>query len=314
VTVITDSVGGVLISDPESAQILGRGFDVDVEAVVCRKLVKPGCLDTEPPPPSALDTIRELAAQGRLAKSVVIDTGYNDTPEEVSEAIDPLLKTLVADGVQNVIWVDYVERLSEWADSNRAVVEATTRWPQLIVADWNAVALAHDEWFVDSAHLDSLGARALATFLHPFLVYACGPACVPHVEFCGLARTARGFDYVRATGLDCATALARIVSIERGSRESWTCVTNVDPDVERTCRNADERIEILARSPVPPSRAGAVVTIANWSFRLRGAVLQARQGTRGWLSLGPAPWCPPAVPREALQALGLRSDRDGCFH
>lgn len=313
VTVIADSVGGVLVSDGASNAILARGFDLDIDWVVCRKLARPGCGGAVPPPPSALDTVQSLASEGRLGKIVVVDTGYNDTPEDVTDAVDPLMRALVAGGVEKVIWVTYVERVSEWADSNQVVVAAATRWPQLVVADWNAVALPHPEWFVDDAHLNALGARALAAFLRPFLVYACGHACVPQPVFCGLVRTAAGFEYVQATSLDCAAARTGLASIDRGSRGTWSCVDNVDPVLQRTCSSGDERIQVLARSPVSATRANGVVTIANWAFRLQGVLLEARQDGRGWLSLGRAPWCPPAVPREALAALGRHADRNGCF-
>jgi hypothetical protein len=313
VTVITDSTGGVLLFDGEANSILGLGFDLDVETVICRKLVKPGCGSAEPQPPSALDTVQALAAEGRLGRIVVIDTGYNDTPEEVGEAIDPLLQALVADGVEKVIWVTYVERLSEWADSNRMLVAATSRWPQLVLADWNSIALPHHEWFVDEGHMNALGGRALATFLHPFLVYACGAACIPQPAFCGLARTAKGFAYVRATGMGCAAARAILASIDSGNPGPWACVANVDPVLERTCSKGDDRIEVLARSPVAVSESGGVVTIANWSFRVHGRVLQARQDERGWLSLGLAPWCAPDAPLEALEALHLHRAGEGCF-
>ena len=59
VTVITDSVGGVLLWDGESNQILSQGFDVDVEPEVCRRLVAAGC-NYLPPPASAVDTIDGL--------------------------------------------------------------------------------------------------------------------------------------------------------------------------------------------------------------------------------------------------------------
>jgi hypothetical protein len=55
------------------------------------------------------------------------------------------------------------------------------------------------------------------------------------------------------------------------------------------------------------------VTIANWSFRVHGHVLEARQDARGWLSLGRAPWCAPDAPLEALEALHLHRAGGGCF-
>lgn len=314
VTVITDSVGGVLLWDGEANQILSSGFDLDVESIICRKLVEPGC-GYSPPPPSALDTVNDLGA--KLGETVVIDTGYNDTPSEVAEAVDPLMQALVGFGVTHVIWVTLVERLSEWTVSNAEVVAAAKRWPQLILADWNAVALPHPEWFTDEAHMNSLGARALAAFLHPFLVYACGSACVTPTVWCGLARTVNGFDYVDATGIGCAAARVNTVAIERGNRGFWDCARNVDSTIELTCTNAKgQRIELLERSPVPVTRGrDGAVTLANWSFRLHGPVVEARENALGWISLGRAPWCVPDVPREVLLALPLRSltPDGGCF-
>jgi hypothetical protein len=313
VTIITDSVGGVLQWDGESSQIIGNGFDVDVESVACRKLAEPGC-SYLPPPPSALDTIDRIGTG--LGRTVVIDVGYNDVTSDYAAGIDPVMRALLGFGVQHVIWVTLVERQGTWADTNGVIVAAAQRWPQMIVADWNAVALPHPEWFLDNAHLNSLGGRALAAFLHPFLVYACGAACVPATAYCGLARTVNGFDYVRATGLGCAAARVNVAAIERDDRGSWTCARNVGGEIELTCTNGAEKVELLERSPVPATRApGGVVTLSNWSFRRHGREIEGRQDELGWISLGRAPWCIPGIPREVLLALRLRSltPDGGCF-
>ena len=312
VTVITDSVGGVLLWDGEANQILGHGFDLVVDPGVCRKLVKPGCGGADPPP-SALETVNQLGPM--LGKIVVIDTGYNDTTPELAEAIDPLMRALLANGVEHVIWVDYVERLALWANHNVVLAAAAARWPQMIVADWNAVALPHNEWFVDAAHIDTTGGRALATFLHPFLVSACGSACVPQPVFCGLARTANGFDYVQATSFACDAARATVVAIERGQAGTWVCSRNIQTVVELTCVGGESRIELLERSPVPAARAGNVVSLANWTFRLGGRSMQGRGDNGRWVSLGRAPWCIPDVPREVLLAFKLKplTQSGGCF-
>lgn len=312
VTVITDSTGGVLLWDGEANQILSQGFDVDIEAQLCRRLAMPGC-NYDPPPPSAVDTIDALG--DRLGKIVVIDVGYNDHPQDIGPGVDAVMRALVAHGVEHVIWPTYVERLSEWRDSNAALVAAAAHWPQLTVADWNAVALPHPEWFVDDAHMGSLGGRALATFLHPFLLQACGSACAPPPPaFCGLAHTVNGFDYVRATGVPCPSALGITVSIERNDRGPWLCSRSVGGAVELRCTFGIEKIELLERSPVPARVHGGVVTLANWSFRLHGRTLQGRN-RKLWRSFGGAPWCIPDLPREALLALKLTpvTPDGGCF-
>lgn len=311
-TVIADSVGGALLWEPGANQILRNGFDVDVQAVVCRKLVKPGCGAYDPPPPSALDTIEALGT--RLGPTLVIATGYNDTTAELAEAIDPIMRAALARGVQRVIWVDYVEHLTLWANHNAVLSDAAKRWPELTIADWNAVALGHDEWFQDDAHMNSTGAQALARFVHVFLQYTCGAVCDAPSEYCGLARTVNGFDYVRSTGIACPAALGSVVSFERGVRGDWVCARNVDTVVELTCSKGDEKIELLERSPVPARREGETVTLSNWRFRLRDGVLQGTGGLR-WVSFGRGPWCVPDVPREALVAFGLRplTPSGGCF-
>jgi hypothetical protein len=316
VTVIGDSVGGALAWEGASNATLGEGFDLRVDWLTCRKLTKPGCNDTLPE--SALAAVERLGPE--LGKIVVIEVGYNDTPEEVRAAIDPLLTALRRAGVEHVIWLDYVERLSEWVDSNAALRAEAPSYTELTIADWNAVALSHDDWFIDNAHLNSEGARALAAFLHPLLVEACGSACAPPPPpppvYCGLARTVNGFDYVQSTNLACPSARGATVSIERGVRGPWACSRLVDASVELSCTATSSRIDLLERSPVPAARHGAAVVLSNWTFRLRGRVVLGRpaQGSR-WQTLARRAWCVPEVPREVLTAFRLTptTPHGGCF-
>ena len=85
--------------------------------------------------------------------------------------------------------------------------------------------------------------------------------------------------------------------------------------VELSCRDGSRLLALLERSPVPARRRGAVVTLANWSFRLVGPEIEGRELHGAWRPLGRAPWCVPGVPREALVALRLRpvTPHGGCF-
>jgi hypothetical protein len=86
-------------------------------------------------------------------------------------------------------------------------------------------------------------------------------------------------------------------------------------DVELACIDGARRLDLLERSPVAVHRSGDVVVLANWTFRLRGPLLESRERAGPWRSLGRAPWCIPGVPREVLVALRLQpiTPHGGCF-
>jgi hypothetical protein len=171
------------------------------------------------------------------------------------------------------------------------------------------------DWFVDDAHLNWLGAHAYAQFLRPFVLDACGSACAPTLTFCGLVRTANGFEPVRAGEVACGTARPVVAAAERGNPGDWTCAPAVNADYVLDCRSGEAVIQVLGRSPVPAVRRSGGVRLANWLFRLRGRALQARQDGSGWTTLGRAPFCVPVAPREVLVALELRPQtaNRGCF-
>src|SRR5437763_16455397 len=76
VTVITDSVAGIVWWMYQAHPELAAGFDLDIQTRTCRKLVEPGCFAYGESPPSALATIAQLGDQ--LGPTVVMDVGYND--------------------------------------------------------------------------------------------------------------------------------------------------------------------------------------------------------------------------------------------
>jgi hypothetical protein len=177
VTLITDSVGGVLYWAGAARDELARGLDLRLETRACRKLVDVGCWAYGEQPPSALDTIRSLGAE--LGPLVVIDVGYNDRPDEYAADLDTVMQALVAAGVQRVIWVTLEETEDPWIGNNAAIREAPKRWPQLVVADWAPVAAANPSWFVDKAHMNYDGAFGFARFLRPIVLATCGSPCAP---------------------------------------------------------------------------------------------------------------------------------------
>ncbi len=318
VTVIGDSVAEVLAQNPGPEQILAQGFDLQLQTEACRKLIDPGCYGGSPP--SALDVVHQLGSQ--LGPIVVVDVGYNDVAASYGSGLDEVMGALVAAAVQHVVWVTLSETQPAWVQIDDQIRAAAARWPQLTVADWAPFA-AGKPWFNpnDPAHLNYDGTVALATFLRPFLLTACGAACAPppppQAMFCGLARTVNGFDPVSAVkGISCPRARGAIRAVERGAFGPWVCSRAVHAAYELDCRTSGAEIQVLERSPVAAVRHGSAVRLANWSFRLQGPALQGRTGHGRWQTvIAHPPYCTPAAPREALVALPLRrvTPAGGCY-
>jgi hypothetical protein len=201
VTMITDSVGGVLFWASSARDELAEGLDFHLETKTCRKLVSPGCYAYDEVPPSALETIQKLGPD--LGHLVVIDVGYNDFAEGYDKGIDIIMGALAAAGVERVVWVTLHHRVG----IDEQIRAALARWPQLVVADWAPVAVTDPSWFVDGAHMNELGSRAFVKFLRPVVLEACGDACVPPEALVTmLAPTVRGHQAtLRWRGNDVAT-------------------------------------------------------------------------------------------------------------
>lgn len=168
VTMLSDSVGAALLWDPGPFGDFSAGLDVRGDAYGCRKLIVPGCpSEAGGNPPSALDMITAYGTD--LGPVVVVDVGYNDAPDTYADALDTVMKALLANGVQRVVWVTLTESEGVWRQINEVIRAAPARWPQLAVADWGAQP-TDPSWFKDVVHLDHDGAVAFGTFLRPIVL------------------------------------------------------------------------------------------------------------------------------------------------
>jgi len=164
-------------------------------------------------------------------------------------------------------------------------------------------------------------------------------ALVAALTFCGLVRSASGYDPVAVAHgrVPCAGALFVIARVDRGRFGSWQCSRGSGRSpYELKCRESDaevwilERIparpRVLATRPALPRRFGRAVRarLANWEFALawlpgaRGnPEAFARRRGRRWLDLGPTRGlvCIDEIPRPVLQAWHLRprTPHGGCF-
>ena len=178
VTLFGDSVAAALSYQGKARSTLARGFDLRVEAKVCRRLVETGCPYKGDRPASVLALVEKPATP--LGDVVVIDVGYNDIPATYGEDIDRVMQALVRQGVASVIWVTMQERRGAYRITNAAIRAAAKRWPEITVADWGAASRTRSAWFAgDGLHLSTAGAIGLATFLRPLvLASSCTASCM----------------------------------------------------------------------------------------------------------------------------------------
>jgi hypothetical protein len=105
--------------------------------------------------------LQELKASGQLGAEVIVGLGTNG-PITDSD-FDAIMQVL--NGASRVVFVNFhVDR--PWQDPNNAVlVNGASRYPDVFIADWAALAAQNPQWFgADGTHLaiDGPGATALA--------------------------------------------------------------------------------------------------------------------------------------------------------
>jgi hypothetical protein len=168
VTMIGDSKAAALDYVSDARALLGRGLDARFVLDVCRRLVAPSCSYQGYTPPTALQYVQ---AVGRgLGRVVIIDVGYNDYPSTYRGELDRVMRQLVAARVETVVWVTLREVRGYYHDINVIIRNARSRWPQLVVADWNAYSRDHAWFGYDGIHLNGSGAMGLARLLRPLVL------------------------------------------------------------------------------------------------------------------------------------------------
>lgn len=176
VTVIGDSIITALAYTPPARSLLARDIDLRFLAVVCRRLVQPSCWYNGTRPPTALDVIQ--ANDQSLGQTVIVESGYNEYLQQYPADIDTVMTALSAAGAQTVLWMTLQEQRPQYATMNAQIRAAATKWPQMVVVDWNAASRGH-AWFGDDGiHLNYQGALGMARQLRKFVVaYACDGSC-----------------------------------------------------------------------------------------------------------------------------------------
>ena len=264
VTLVADSVGGVLFWQREARDELARGIDLRIDIRTCRRLATEGCVYDGGRPPSALEAIQALGpAVGPLA---VVDVGYNDSPAGYGAALDRVMRALLDTGVERVVWVTLRERRPSWAEINDAIRAGARRWPQISVGEWDRESVGHDEWFADGIHMNWDGGTGFARFLRALVLDACTAACGPgdgvlvvRGRVCGGRVWAPG----TSAGSRRAAAPRRIGGRSSGSRGRSTSA--------RTGRSGGDRARAGRSSSPPPSSTRPACGTGEWSSSVSAA-------------------------------------------
>ncbi len=169
-TFVGDSVSASISYATTAQAQLKRGLSVRLDLKVCRRLVQPSCPYQGSTPLTALQAVQSYGPS--LGRVLIVKVGYNESSQGYGKGIDRIMRAALADGVDGVVWVTLRETRDIYRGTNAAIRAAAKRWPQLVVADWNAYS-AGKPWFgSDGLHLSATGATELAHFLRPYVYRA----------------------------------------------------------------------------------------------------------------------------------------------
>ena len=143
---------------PKAVSRLGKGLDLKVNAVVCRRLISSSCTYNGVTPKTALQVIQSKGPA--LGSVVVMNVGYNEASGTYD--VNAVMRALRKAKVKGVVWVTLREKRSVYTAINGRIRQAAGRWKGFVVVDWNA-ASSGKPWFgSDGLHLNSAGAFALS--------------------------------------------------------------------------------------------------------------------------------------------------------
>ena len=170
VTFVGDSVAASIEYAPGARRVLRNGLRVTLDLRVCRRLVARSCSFQGATPPTALEAVRR---RGRsLGDVLVVDVGYNEPARGYGQGIDHVMRAALAQGARAVVWVTLRETRPLYHATNVAIKAAAKRWPQLVVADWNAHSRGRPWFGKDGLHLTPTGASELAAFVRGHVLRA----------------------------------------------------------------------------------------------------------------------------------------------
>jgi hypothetical protein len=169
-TFVGDSVAASISYAVTAQAQLKRGLAVRLDLKVCRRLVQPSCAYAGSTPTTALQAVQRYGRS--LGDVLIVKVGYNEAAQGYRQGIDRIMRAALAQGASGVVWVTLRETSDTYRWTNVAIRTAAKRWPQLVVADWNAYSRGKPWFGSDGLHMSAQGATALAAFLRPYVFKA----------------------------------------------------------------------------------------------------------------------------------------------
>lgn len=173
--IVTDSTGAALRWFPSSMSDL-TGFTYVFDGESCRRTTGVSCRGREGRTPTI--TPVAIAEASGYFDTIVVMTGYNDWHTDFGRGIDETMAAARAKGVERVVWLTLRTEHgysmpgqtggsgTNHERNNVTLHAAADRYPDLLLADWNAHSYQQSSWFADDGvHLTLVGARALARFI-----------------------------------------------------------------------------------------------------------------------------------------------------
>lgn len=170
VTFVGDSVSASINYTPIAQRQFRHGLRVTLDLRVCRRLIAPSCTYQDSTPTTALQAVQGYGRS--LGDVLIVKVGYNESSEGYRQGIDRVMRAALAQGAKGVVWVTLRETHSIYRSTNMAIRTAAKRWPQLVVADWNAYSSGRSWFGTDGLHLTVNGANKLAEFVRQYALQA----------------------------------------------------------------------------------------------------------------------------------------------
>jgi hypothetical protein len=178
VTIIADSAFGAVTGSRQPLAVVKRGFAVDIDVGICRRLTGTSCpSDAGVAPPTFVDVVHSLGPA--IAPTVVVEVGYNEFADTFPQSVEAAITTLLAAGVTKILWLTMADGRPQYIPMNQVLAAAAGRHAEVELVDWAAASRGHDSWFQgDSVHLTDDGALGVAHLLHDALMDALVPPLV----------------------------------------------------------------------------------------------------------------------------------------